>query len=111
MTGKYIIDIPNALMSQYKAITPSVIIFPTLAKDGQESLERILVKSTWLELIQLSISKQFNSLQKQLYMKRLKTLSESTIGFRYYRTNKNENILKEICAEVRDLLNTGGIQG
>lgn len=111
MTGKHMFDVPNALICQYKAVNPSVIIFPTLSEYGRESFERISVKSTWLELIQLSISKQFNSLQKQLYMKRLKALSESAIGFRYNRTNKNENMLKEICSEVRDLLNTGGIRG
>lgn len=111
MTGKHMFDVPNALICQYKAVNPSVIIFPTLSEYGRESFERISVKSTWLELIQLSISKQFNSLQKQLYMKRLKALSESAIGFRYNRTNKNENMLKEICSEVRDLLDTGGIRG
>lgn len=107
MTGKHMFDVPNALICQYKQVTPSIIIFPTLSKDERESFERIPAKSTWLELIQLSISKQFNSLQKQLYMKRLKSLSESAIAFRYNRTNKNENILKEICSKMRYIHNTG----
>lgn len=103
MTGKHMIVVPDALICQYKEANPSVIIFPTLSEDGRESLERISAKTAWLELIQLSISKQFNSLQKQLYMKRLKALSESTIAFRYNRTNKSENMLKAICSKVRDL--------
>ena len=103
MTGKHMIVVPDALICQYKEANPSVIIFPTLSEDGRESLERISAKTAWLELIQLSISKQFNSLQKQLYMKRLKVLSESAIAFRYNRTNKSENMLKEICSKVRDL--------
>lgn len=103
MTGKYMIDVPDTLICQYKEACPSVIIFPTLSKDGSESLERISAKAAWLELIQLSISKQFNSLQKQLYMKQLKALSESVIAFRYHRTNKGENMLKDVCNKVRDL--------
>lgn len=103
MTGKHMIVVPDARICQYKEANPSVIIFPTLSEDGTESLERISAKTAWLELIQLSISKQFNSLQKQLYMKRLKTLSESVVAFRYNRTNRSGNMLKEICSKVRDL--------
>lgn len=103
MAGKHMIVVPDALICQYKEVNPSVIIFPALSKDGRESLERIPAKTAWLELIQVSISKQFNSLQKQLYMQRLKALAESTIAFRYNRTNKSKNMLKAICSEVRDL--------
>lgn len=103
MTGKFMIDVPDSLVCQYKGVNPSVIIFPTLAENGKESLERVSGKTAWLELIQLSISKQFNPLQKQLYLKRLKVLCESTVAFRYNRTNKRENMLKEICREVREL--------
>ena len=103
MTGKHMLVVPNALICQCKEARPSVIIFPTLSKDGRESLERISAKAAWLELIQLSISRQFNSLQKELYMKRLKVLSEGAIAFRYNRTNNSENMLKDICSKVRDL--------
>ena len=60
MTGKHMIVVPDTLICQYKEANPSVIIFPTLSEDGRESLERISAKTAWLELIQLSISKQFN---------------------------------------------------
>ena len=103
MTGKHMFAVPDELICQYKEAHPSVIIFPTLSKDGRESLEEISAKTAWLELIQLSISKQFDSLQKQLYMKRLKVLSEGAIAFRYNRTNKNENILKDICGKMKEL--------
>lgn len=101
MTRKYIINVHTSLICHYQKVKPFIIIFPTLSEDDQEPLEIVSAKSAWLELIRLSISEQFSSLQKQLYMKRLKSLSGSAISFRYYRTNKKENRLKEICDEIK----------
>ena len=103
MTGKHMIQAPNNLICEYTKVNPSVIIFPTLTKNKKETFEKISSKSAWIKLIQLSISKQFDSLQKELYMKRLKILSEKTIAFQYHRTNNSENILIEICNNMKNI--------
>ncbi len=110
MSGKYMVDVPETLVCQYKEVKPFIIVFPTISNNNTENIEPISAKRMWLELIEMSISKQFNSYEKQMYMKRLKALCENSIAFRYIRTNGHENILKDVCDRVKDVYMKGGIE-
>lgn len=110
MSGKYMIDVPETLICQYKEVKPFVIVLPTVSDNNTESIEPISAKRMWLELIEMSISKQFSSYEKQMYMKRLKALCENSIAFRYIRTNGHENILKDVCDKVKDMYMKRGVE-
>lgn len=103
ITGKHLYEVPDRIISQYHEVNPRVILFPTLTNGEADFLEQISNKSTLIKLIQLSISNQFNSYQKQLYMKRLKLLSERTVAFRYNRASKDENALSEVCSIIKEI--------
>ena len=104
MSGKYMIDVPNEIVSSCETVKPAVIIFPTPSDEGRESFEQISSKYAWLKLIQLSISKQFSSAEKEVYMKRLKELCKNTIIYQYSRTSQYDNMLKEICTDVKQVI-------
>ena len=110
MSGKYMIDVPETLICQYKEVKPFVIVLPTVSDNSTESIEPISAKRMWLELIEMSISKQFSSYEKQMYMKRLKALCKNSIAFRYIRTNAYENILKDVCDKVKEMYMKRGVE-
>lgn len=104
--NKQIMNIDSIMVSKHTELVPYMIIFPTPGID-EEPLKKIQAKSAFIELIKLTISTQFSSAQKQLYMKRLKQLSENTQAFQYFWTSQ-KNDLKEICHSIREICEQGG---
>jgi hypothetical protein len=103
--NKQIINIDSTMVSEHSDLMPYMIIFPMPGID-KEPLKKIETKSAFIELIKLSISTQFPAIQKQLYMKRLKQLSENTQAFQYFWTSNKCN-LKEICRNIREICEQG----
>lgn len=99
--GKNIINVNDMMVSKQNDLSPFIIIFPS-PKFNEEVLKKIQSKSAFIELIKMTISTQFSSTQKQLYMKRLKQLSENTQAFQYYWANHKAN-LKEICYYIKKM--------
>ena len=102
--NKKIINIDNAMISKHTQLVPSVIIFPTpgTLDANEKSLVKIQAKSSFVKLIEMTISTQFSSAQKQLYLKRLKQLSEHVHAFQYF-WNSQKNDLKEVCCSIKEL--------
>jgi adenylate kinase family enzyme len=98
---KSIIRIRNTMVSEHNELIPFIIIFPT-SSIGENILKRIQAKVAFIELIKLTISSQFSSAQKQLYMKRLKHLSETAKSFKYFWATE-KSTLKETCSKIRAL--------
>jgi len=107
VTRKIIFNVEDNWISGNSELVPFMLIFPTLSTD--ESLEKMSAKSAFVELIELSVSKQFSVSHKQQYMKCLKELSESTIAVRYNRTNNNVNKIKEICSKIKTCCETSEV--
>lgn len=103
--NKQIINIDSTMVSKHSDLMPHMIIFPMPGID-KEPLKKIETKSAFIELIKLLISTQFPATQKQLYMKRLKQLSENTQAFQYFWTS-NKYDLKEICRNIREICEQG----
>ena len=104
--NKQIISINSTMASEHSELVPYMIVFP-MPGICEELLKKIPAKSAFIELIKLTISAQFSSEQKQLYMKRLKNLSENTQTFQYFWTSQ-KNDLKEICHNIREICEQGG---
>ena len=94
------------MVSEHMDLVPHIIIFPTPGI-SKKPLNEIQTKSAFVELIKLTISAQFLPTQKQLYMKRLKRLSENTQAFQYFWTSQ-KNDLKEICYDIHKICEHGG---
>ena len=75
--------------------------FPT-PNASKKPCEKLLPKEAFVELIKLTVSDQFRSDQKQLYMKRLGRLSAGVQAYRYFWTNEG-NSLKEMCSIIQKL--------
>ena len=104
MTGKRIIRVPENMLSTHNEVKPQIILFPSISNGNIEILEQISNINTLVELIRLSVSKQFSVLQKQQYLKFLKILSEMTVAFRYHWTNCGQSNLSEVCCKVKDMV-------
>jgi len=106
--NKQIIDVNRAMISECEELEPFMIIFPSSSgiKDG--AFKKISAKSTFVDLIKLTVSTLFSLEQKQIYIKRIKALSENTQAYRYSWTNRNID-LKKICDNVWELCEQDGV--
>lgn len=106
LTEKSCIRVDESKISINIKLKPSVIIFPVVSDTG-ERLERMSKKAVFLEIIKLSISEKFSLEQKELYMKRIRMLTEEAIGLKYYRTDRVDNCLENICAQILQICKNG----
>lgn len=103
ISRKNIVYLSDEIVSEHYKLQPIIIVFPQRSENIKEPLIKLNSGQVWTELIKITISKQFSSEQKQLYMKRLKNLALATTAYYYYWNENEENQIKRVCETIRTI--------